>query len=137
MHQHTEAAVARGKALELASVADLSTARELFADLGVALDKLIRATGVPPALDVSVQALHCPMFREGQGGAIWLQQAGSVRNPFFGSTMLECFDRRETLPVTGREPAANGSRSASAAPTDPGMLRCGSIRGRLDRENAR
>jgi Cu(I)/Ag(I) efflux system membrane fusion protein len=108
-HKHTEAAVARGKALELASLTDLAAAREAFAELSVAMDKLIRATGVPPVLDVGVQALHCPMFQEGQGGAIWLQPAGSVRNPFFGSTMLECFDRREALPVTGREPAASGS----------------------------
>lgn len=104
-HQHTEVAVARGKALELATISDLATAREAFADLGVALDKLLRATGVPPTFDASVQTLHCPMFREGQGGALWLQRAGPVRNPFFGSTMLECFDRREALPTTGAAPA--------------------------------
>ncbi|MGD9691376.1 MAG: efflux RND transporter periplasmic adaptor subunit [Phycisphaerales bacterium] len=104
-HQHTEAAVARGKALEIATAKDLPSARELFADLGVALDKLLRSTGVPPSFDTSVQSLHCPMFHEGQGGAIWLQPAGPVRNPFFGSTMLECFDRREALPSTGASPA--------------------------------
>lgn len=119
-HQHTEAAVVRGEALELAAASDIASARETFADLGVALDKLIRATGVPPSLDTSVQALHCPMFREGQGGALWLQPAGSVRNPFFGSTMLECFDRREALPVTGSGSAPAENPPASAVPVRPG-----------------
>lgn len=108
-HRHTEAAVARGKALELASASGLESAREAFADLSVALDKLVRATGVPPALEVGVQSLHCPMFREGQGGALWLQPAGGVRNPFFGAMMLECFDRREALPITGERPTTEGA----------------------------
>ncbi len=131
-HKHTEAAVVRGKALELASLTNLAASREAFAELSVALDKLIRATGVPPVLDASVQALHCPMFREGQGGAIWLQPAGSVRNPFFGSTMLECFDRREALPVTGREPAAVESPTT---PSEPAAAPAGAspeARGALD-----
>lgn len=108
-HRHAEAAVARGKALELAAGADIATAREMFAALSVALDRLVRATGVPPELEVSVQSLHCPMFQEGQGGALWLQPAGAVRNPFFGAIMLECFDRREALPITGEQPATEGA----------------------------
>lgn len=131
-HKHTEAAVVRGKALELASLTDLAASREAFAELSVALDKLIRATGVPPVLDASVQALHCPMFREGQGGAIWLQPAGSVRNPFFGSTMLECFDRREALPVTSREPAADESPTTPAEPAAAPAAASPEARGALD-----
>ena len=50
-----------------------------------------------------VQEMHCPMYREGQGGNIWLQPAGKVRNPFFGASMLECFDRKTTLPTTTAE----------------------------------
>ena len=100
-HQHTEAATARGKALELIGMAEIAAAREAFADLSVAMDTLVRATGVPPGYGSPVQSLHCPMFREGQGGGTWLQPEGSARNPFFGSMMLRCFDRRETIPVTG------------------------------------
>ncbi|MGD9689675.1 MAG: efflux RND transporter periplasmic adaptor subunit [Phycisphaerales bacterium] len=118
-HQHTEAAVARGKALELATTKDLPGARELFADLGVALDKLLRSTGVPPSFASSVQSLRCPMFNEGQGGAIWLQPAGPVRNPFFGSAMLECFDRREALPATGASPVEK-PRPPERQPAPPG-----------------
>jgi len=132
-HKHTEAAVARGAALQLVSIADLPSARAGFADLSVAMDSLIRATGVPPAMKQEVQALHCPMFREGQGGALWLQPAGSVRNPFFGSTMLECFDRREALPVTGQTPPSNQPGAEPAAPVSkPGVEASAEARLALD-----
>lgn len=100
-HEHTEAATIRGKALELVGEKDLAEARSQFADLSVALSKLLRATGVPAALGEEVQELRCPMYREGQGGGFWLQRGGEVRNPFFGSTMLRCFDRKATLPAAG------------------------------------
>ena len=100
-HRHDEVATVRGEALELIDADDLSAARTNFADLSVALSKLVRATGVPQDYPAQVQELHCPMYRAGQGGSIWLQPAGDVRNPFYGSIMLECFDERSTLPVTG------------------------------------
>ena len=115
--RHTEAATARGSALELLGVTDLAAAREHFADLSVAMDTLVRATGVPAGYGAPVQSLHCPMFREGQGGSTWLQPEGAVRNPFFGSMMLRCFDKRETIPVTG---ASGGALDAPAeAPAGP------------------
>jgi len=100
-HQHTEVADVRGKALALVSETDLARAREAFADMSIALGKLLHATGVPPAYDKDVQELHCPMYREGQGGNIWLQTGDDVRNPYFGKAMLKCFDRRQSLAVTG------------------------------------
>lgn len=99
--KHEEAATIRGKALELASAQALEKARLLFADLSIALDKLVRATGVPPSFGRTVQELHCPMYRDGQGGTIWLQPGGDVRNPYYGSSMLGCFDKRITMPETG------------------------------------
>ena len=115
-HQHTEAATVRGRALELTGIQELGPAREAFADLSVALGKLVRATGVPPSYGKEVQELRCPMYREGQGGAIWLQGAGEVRNPYYGAMMLRCFDQRAALPVTGGAastptPATPGERS--------------------------
>jgi len=100
-HRHDEVAALRSEAVELIDADDLSVARTTFADLSVALSKLVRATGVPQDYPAQVQELHCPMYRKGQGGSIWLQPAGDVRNPFYGSMMLECFDERSTLPVTG------------------------------------
>jgi RND family efflux transporter MFP subunit len=102
--KHTEAAQVRGKALELVAITDLARAREAFADMSVALGKLLRATGVPPSYGKKVEELHCPMYREGQGGTIWLQPGGDVRNPYYGKGMIGCFDRRTSLPVTGAKP---------------------------------
>ncbi len=109
-NDHPEAAVARGKALELAGTGDLKTAREEFADLSTAMAKLLTGTGVPGSYGKRVDQLHCPMFRQGQGGSVWLQGDGAVRNPYFGQVMLGCFDQRHTVPMAGAEkPASGGS----------------------------
>ena len=102
-HTHDEVATVRGKALQLTDVSEIDQARLAFGDLGVSLGKLIKATGVPPSYGREVQELHCPMFRADQGGSIWLQPAGDVRNPFYGSMMLKCFDERRVLPVSGQQ----------------------------------
>lgn len=106
-HKHEEIANVRGKALELAQAQAVDQARLAFADLGVALGKFVLAVGVPSAYGKPLEQLHCPMFREGQGGSIWLQPTGEVRNPFFGSMMLGCFDQRHALPIAqSSQPAA-------------------------------
>ena len=97
--QHAEIATVRGTALELLEAPDIEAARLKFADLSVAMGRLIAATGVPSSFGTEVHQLHCPMFR---GGSIWLQPKGDVRNPFYGSMMLKCFDERAVLPVTGQ-----------------------------------
>ena len=114
-HRHDEAATVRGRALALAGSPNLEEARLAFADLSVALGKLIKATGVPPDYGQEVQELHCPMYREGQGGGSWLQRAGDVRNPYFGASMLGCFDAREALPVAG---ASLESDTPTTQPTE-------------------
>jgi hypothetical protein len=52
------------------------------------------------------------MYRVGQGGSVWLQPAGDVRNPYYGSVMLECYDEEHSIPVAGsggdRDPQASG-----------------------------
>jgi len=117
-HQHEEIATVRGKALEMTEATDIESARLAFADLSIALNKLISATGVPPSYEFQVQKLHCPMYREGQGGSTWLQRAGAVRNPFYGSVMLECFDERTSIPVTGND--ARTQERPNSAPFAPG-----------------
>lgn len=120
-HRHTEAATIRGEALKLVGVTRLDDARLAYAELSLALSKLLKATGIPPTLGKSVEELHCPMYREGQGGGTWLQADSEVRNPFFGATMLRCFDLRMALPPTrGPQsapdmPATGGGKSAPAS----------------------
>lgn len=98
-HLHEEVAIVRGKALEIAGDSGIEDMRLHYADLSVALIKLVRVTGVPSATKAQVLELHCPMYREDQGGTTWLQHAGAVRNPYYGSSMLGCFDKREAMPV--------------------------------------
>ena len=101
-HAHQDAvAKARANALKLIDTTDLEQARLEFADISTAMQTLLMDTGIPPGFGKEVQTLHCPMYRKGQGGTIWLQTAGDVRNPYMGSKMLECFDKRESMPVTG------------------------------------
>jgi len=114
-HQHDEIATVRAKALELIDLEPLDQVRLKFADLSVALAKLAKATGIPPSYGRQVQQLHCPMYREGQGGSVWLQVSGAVRNPFFGETMLGCFDQRTVLPVTGESSAETAPLTAPSA----------------------
>lgn len=117
-HRHEEVATVRGKALELVGKSDLAAVRLAFADLSIALAKLTRATGVPRAVASEVLQYHCPMFREGQGGSIWLQRSGEVRNPFYGAQMLGCFDESRALPVTGGRPKAVPSPAGKQAAID-------------------
>jgi hypothetical protein len=41
------------------------------------------------------------MYLNKQGGAYWLQKSDEMRNPYMGKRMLECFDERLAMPVTG------------------------------------
>jgi Cu(I)/Ag(I) efflux system membrane fusion protein len=134
-HKHEEVATVRGKALELAGATAIDQARLAFADLSVALGKFLGAVGVPASYGKPLEQLHCPMFREGQGGSIWLQPAGGeVRNPYFGQTMPHCFDARKamptaktTVPGTGaggpQHPRPDDARTAGHAATGvPGVF---------------
>ncbi len=96
--KHEEVATIRGQALKLAQARSLDEARASFADLSIAVNKFVMAVGVPAGYGKKLERLHCPMFRQDQGGSIWLQPAGDVRNPYFGSMMLKCFDERYALP---------------------------------------
>jgi hypothetical protein len=122
-HEHDEIARVRGKALELASSEGLEQARPRFGDLSVSLTELLGATGVPPGYGKEVRELRCPMFREGQGGSIWLQPAGDVRNPYFGSVMLECFDRMRSLPTTGQVGTEKQQEGTEPTPAGAGETR--------------
>jgi multidrug efflux pump subunit AcrA (membrane-fusion protein)/YHS domain-containing protein len=118
-HRHQAAiATARSNAFKLAATDDLAEARLQFAEVTNGLETLLMATGIPPSFDRQVQVLHCPMYRQGQGGTFWLQTSGDVRNPYFGSTMLECFDERHALPVTGRSTETQESIPDQREPVD-------------------
>lgn len=101
-----EVAAIRRHARDLHRGETLASGRLAYGGLSVALADLVRATGIPADHPEPVQEVHCPMYAEGQGGALWLQPAGEIRNPFLGPEMITCYDKRLTLPATGStEPA--------------------------------
>lgn len=99
-HKHAQVQDAMHAASQLAKVSDISQARQQYASVSINLSQLLKETGVPANLGQTLTALHCPMFREDQGGSHWLQVDGDVRNPYFGSSMLRCFDTQNTMPLT-------------------------------------
>lgn len=118
-HRHQEAVASiRSAALKLAESGDLEQARLRFSEISTSLKSLLAATGVPPKLDMELHVLRCPMYRKGQGGSIWMQPAGDVRNPYLGAMMLECFDERMALPVTGADESDSSDQTEGASSSD-------------------
>ena len=70
-------------ALQLASAADLEDARAKFGALSEAIDTYM--TGMKLNPPEGVRVAFCPMVLKP-----WLQQDGSLRNPYYGSQMLTC-----------------------------------------------
>jgi hypothetical protein len=118
-HQHMQISDAMQDAGALVKDSDIMKAREHYAVISVALGQLLKDTGVPSELGLTIDALHCPMFRESQGGSHWLQQAGDVRNPYFGKSMIDCYDTKEALPLAGDTAKPQADKPAS---TDPVVL---------------
>jgi hypothetical protein len=63
--------------------ADLNAARAAFAPLSDAVIAAAKAEGWSDLGDVKLT--YCPMVK-----ASWLQKEDKIRNPYYGSTMLEC-----------------------------------------------
>jgi len=66
-----------------AQAEDVRTAREAFAALSDAVIAFARATGSALGNDIAVA--YCPMARRH-----WLQKGESIRNPFYGTQMVDC-----------------------------------------------
>jgi Cu(I)/Ag(I) efflux system membrane fusion protein len=68
--------------------------RLAFDTLSQKLTQGVRVFGV--VSEESVYLVHCPMAFDFRG-ADWLQSSSEIRNPYFGSEMLECGSVKETL----------------------------------------
>ncbi|MBI2832960.1 MAG: DUF3347 domain-containing protein [Acidobacteria bacterium] len=80
-------AVARHARL-LHAASDLTTARRRFGDLSEALVSYLDSNGLAPGAAVKIAL--CPMLKKP-----WLQKAGPLRNPYYGSEMLGCGEFRK------------------------------------------
>jgi Cu(I)/Ag(I) efflux system membrane fusion protein len=98
--QHPETKALKEHALKLAAPSTLAEARSVYASLSAELSKLLHATGIPKAYGHELQDFHCPMYPQGkEGGSVWVQPAGTPRNPYFGSAMLTCSDWQRPFEV--------------------------------------
>jgi hypothetical protein len=70
-------------ALQLASAEELDDAREKFGRLSAAIDTYM--TGSNLKAPQGVRVAYCPMVQKP-----WLQQDGTLANPYYGKSMLGC-----------------------------------------------
>jgi Cu(I)/Ag(I) efflux system membrane fusion protein len=69
--------------------ANLASARAAHNPFSKAIADLYRAAR-PVAPEIAVKIYRCPMYPKPGQSAFWVQAREPLRNPFFGSEMLEC-----------------------------------------------
>lgn len=80
---------------------DIEAARRSFELVSSELTVILKIFGLPSGMEV--YRIRCPMaFKR---GAWWLQKDKKVRNPYFGSVMLDCHD---VIEVIGGNAAGGG-----------------------------
>jgi len=72
-------------AAAVASAADLKAARQAFGPLSDAVIAAVSASGPATSKELGLKLAFCPMVNRS-----WLQKDEKIRNPYYGSTMLEC-----------------------------------------------
>jgi protein SCO1/2 len=81
----------RSAADALYASADVKAARAVFATLSDAIIAHAKSLNGTPGNDVNVA--YCPMVRK-----YWLQKGTAIRNPYYGTSMLECGRIEPRLP---------------------------------------
>lgn len=115
----TETAAVLENAEALAAATTLQDARVAFGRLSTPLVALVDAMGTPDGYDLAVH--RCGMAADVPEGGVWLQRAGDVRNPYFGSAMLTCGTNAESH---GAHDHAHSMHTATLTVTDTGHA-CG------------
>lgn len=90
----TAAETIRAAASGFEQATDLPAARAAFRKLGDAI--IVYAKASNAGLGDGVSVAYCPMLR-----AYWLQKGTTIRNPFYGKSMLECGRVTPELPALG------------------------------------
>lgn len=78
---------------KLAAAEGIESARATFASVSAQLETVIARFGTPGG---KLYKAWCPMAFDNRGAA-WIQAGDQIRNPYFGSMMLECGEIREVL----------------------------------------
>mgnify|MGYP001293076275 CR=1 FL=1 len=71
---------------------EIEIQRNQFSELSTAVYKLLKITKA----ETTVYYDHCPMFNNGKG-ADWLSKEVDIKNPYYGSMMLNCGKVIETI----------------------------------------
>jgi membrane fusion protein, copper/silver efflux system len=87
--QLTELAAAVANTANLKPAQNLESARTQFLPFSMAVAEFTRALRKNGG-NVAVKVYKCPMYPEAGKTAYWIQAQGPLRNPFFGSEMLDC-----------------------------------------------
>lgn len=82
----------KAHAREIATATDIKAKRTAFEPLSTHTYNLVKAFGANGA----VYHAHCPMAFDGKG-AMWLATNKEIRNPYYGSEMLECGEVKEVI----------------------------------------
>ena len=77
-----------GAALKLERAGDLKAARAAFGELSDALIAHAKASGA--TTPTGVKQMFCPMVNKP-----WLQKGDAIKNPYYGSEMLDCGEVRK------------------------------------------
>jgi hypothetical protein len=93
--KQAEAMGPRGAAIAKAAAAvgaasDLKGVRDAFGPLSDAVVAAARAEGPDTMKTLGVKLAFCPMVNRS-----WVQKEDKIRNPYYGSTMLECGEIRK------------------------------------------
>lgn len=75
-------------ARELASTTSLQAARDAFSKLSEAVIAYADKTRTP--MDKDVVTMYCPMVKKS-----WMQKGEQVRNPYLGSSMANCGEKKK------------------------------------------
>ena len=70
----------------LADAGDLAAARVAFGHLSAPFVAVAEALGLPDG----VERFRCGMFHDAPESGVWLQRGETVRNPYYGASMLTC-----------------------------------------------
>ncbi|MDB6033764.1 MAG: hypothetical protein JWM16_4102 [Verrucomicrobiales bacterium] len=83
-----------GSAVQFPEVTDLAGARKVFLPFSMAVADLAQRARKEDKAFRSVKVYQCPMVNQAVPGApkrgLWVQSSPPLRNPFFGSEMIDC-----------------------------------------------
>ena len=82
-----------GLATKIAAATDIDVQRTLFSSLSNEMIAKVKAIGLQSG---EVYIEYCPMAMNDKG-ASWLSNQKIVRNPYYGNSMLDCGEIKETL----------------------------------------